>query len=107
MCHFVCSAAGGQGVITPDDVVQAVMFCFRLSKNAVPQEVRAGDSLLLEQDWVRPEGCCASLGWLVRLHGACCARNTKWRAPQSAGEAVLPQGLRCLLACLPACRRLC
>ena len=31
--------AGGQGAITPDDVAQAVLFCFRLSKNAVPEEV--------------------------------------------------------------------
>ena len=29
-------AAAGQGMIEPRDVVEAVMFCFRLSKNAVP-----------------------------------------------------------------------
>ena len=32
-------AAGGQGAISTDDVAQAVLFCFRLSKNAVPEEV--------------------------------------------------------------------
>lgn len=34
--------AGGQGEIEPSDVVEAVMFCFRLSKNAVPVGWRAG-----------------------------------------------------------------
>jgi hypothetical protein len=34
-----CLPAGGQGAITTDDVAQAVLFCFRLSKNAVPEEV--------------------------------------------------------------------
>ncbi|KAI7846140.1 hypothetical protein COHA_000401 [Chlorella ohadii] len=29
----------GQGTISPDDVAQAVLFCFRLSKNAVPEEI--------------------------------------------------------------------
>lgn len=85
MCHFVCSAAGGQGVITPDDVVQAVMFCFRLSKNAVPQEVRAGDSLLLEQNWgeARRVLCFAGLAgaasWCVLRQKYKVARSTiRW-----------------------------
>lgn len=30
---------GGQGAFNPDDVAEAVLFCFRLSKNAVPEEV--------------------------------------------------------------------
>ncbi len=40
-CATPClpGAAAGQGTISPDDVAQAVLFCFRLSKNAVPEEV--------------------------------------------------------------------
>ncbi|KAL4435881.1 hypothetical protein ABPG77_000643 [Micractinium sp. CCAP 211/92] len=30
---------GGQGAFNPDDVAEAVLFCFRLSKNAVPEEI--------------------------------------------------------------------
>ncbi|PSC76482.1 reverse transcriptase [Micractinium conductrix] len=29
----------GQGAILPEDVAEAVLFCFRLSKNAVPEEI--------------------------------------------------------------------
>ena len=52
-----CLPAGGQGAITPDDVAQAVLFCFRLSKNAVPEEVGG-------EGWA---------GWLERqLHAGGC-----------------------------------
>lgn len=35
----IAATAGGQGAIEPKDVVEAVLFCFRLSPNAVPEEI--------------------------------------------------------------------
>ena len=33
------AAAGGGGTIVPEDVAEAVLFVFRLSQNAVPEEI--------------------------------------------------------------------
>lgn len=38
-CALPADMHGGQGAFNPDDVAEAVLFCFRLSKNAVPEEV--------------------------------------------------------------------
>ena len=37
--NFASPAAGGQGSVAPEDVAEACLLAFRLSDNAVPEEI--------------------------------------------------------------------
>ena len=52
-CPSGLHLAGGQGAIDPHDVAEAVLFCFRLSANAVPEEIVIKAR---REPWVKPAG---------------------------------------------------